>query len=90
MKWYELYNRDNINPLGTIPAGYNNNRIDLEKIPELKKILVSEKEFHKAFDDNVIQENKALNIWRPNFKNLEDLFGKFETWDGYINTLTKS
>ena len=52
MKWYELYNRDNINPLGTIPAGYNNNRIDLEKIPELKKILVSEKEFHKAFDDN--------------------------------------
>jgi len=90
MKWYELYNRDNINPLGTIPAGYNNNRIDLEKIPELKKILVSEKEFHKAFDDNVIQENKALNIWRPNFKNLQDLFGKFETWDGYINTLTKS
>lgn len=90
MKWYELYNRDNINPLGTIPAGYNNNRMDLEKIPELKKILVSEKEFHKAFDDNVIQENKALNIWRPNFKNLQDLFGKFETWDGYINTLTKS
>ena len=90
MKWYELYNRDNINPLGTIPAGYNNNRIDLEKIPELKKILVSEKEFQKAFDDNVIQENKALNIWRPNFKNLQDLFGKFETWDGYINTLTKS
>lgn len=90
MKWYELYNRDNINPLGTIPAGYNNNRMDLEKIPELKKILISEKEFHKAFDDNVIQENKALNIWRPNFKNLQDLFGKFETWDGYINTLTKS
>lgn len=90
MKWYELYNRDNINPLGTIPAGYNNNRMDLVKIPELKKILVSEKEFHKAFDDNVIQENKALNIWRPNFKNLQDLFGKFETWDGYINTLTKS
>lgn len=89
MKWYELYNRDNINPLGTIPAGYNN-RMDLEKIPELKKILVSEKEFHKAFDDNVIQENKALNIWRPNFKNLEDLFGKFETWSGYIDTRTKS
>lgn len=89
MKWYELYNRDNINPLGTIPAGYKNKRISLEKIPELKEILVSKKEFHKAFDDNVIQENKALNIWRPNFKNLEDLFGKFETWSGYIDTRTK-
>lgn len=90
MKWYELYNRDNINPLGTIPAGYKNKRISLEKIPELKEILVSKKEFHKAFDDNVIQENKALNIWRPNFKNLQDLFGKFETWDGHIDTLSKS
>ena len=90
IKWYKLLNKTDINPLGVIPYGYLQERTSLENIPELEQVLVSEIEFHKAFDDNVIQENKALNIWRPNFKNLQDLFGKFETWDGYINTLTKS
>ena len=90
IKWYKLLNKTDINPLGVIPYGYLQERTSLENIPELKQVLVSEKEFSKAFDDNVIQENKALNIWRPNFKNLEDLFGKFETWSGYIDTRTKS
>jgi hypothetical protein len=90
IKWYELLNKTDINPLGVIPYGYLQERTSLENIPELGQVLVSETEFGKAFDDNVIQENKALNIWRPNFKNLQDLFGKFETWDGHIDTLTKS
>ena len=82
IKWYELLNKTDINPLGVIPYGYLQERTSLENIPELGQVLVSETEFGKAFDDNVIQENKALNIWRPNFKNLQDLFGKFETWNG--------
>jgi hypothetical protein len=90
IKWYELLNKTDINPLGVIPYGYLQERTSLENIPELGQVLVSETEFGKAFDDNVIQENKALNIWRPNFKNLQDLFGKFETWNGQIDTLTKS
>lgn len=90
IKWYELLNKTDINPLGVIPYGYLQERTSLENIPELGQVLVSETEFGKAFDDNVIQENKALNIWRPSFKNLQDLFGKFETWNGQIDTLTKS
>lgn len=90
IKWYKLLNKTDINPLGVIPYGYLQERTSLENIPELEQVLVSEKEFSKAFDDNVIQENKALNIWRPNFKNLQDLFEKFETWDGHIDTLTES
>lgn len=90
IKWYKLLNKTDINPLGVIPYGYLQERTSLENIPELEQVLVSETEFGKAFDDNVIQENKALNIWRPNFKNLQDLFGKFETWNGQIDTLTKS
>lgn len=90
IKWYKLLNKTDINPLGVIPYGYLQERTSLENIPELGQVLVSETEFGKAFDDNVIQENKALNIWRPNFKNLQDVFGKFETWNGHIDTLTKS